>query len=373
VKCYDPAFRAEDAWTLSASAEHLALYHEASAASEAGRYKEKLEKFSRLLAEVPLHPGEEAILLDGMTAPAIFHNQLQFLPQSLQWGRRAHALLPESATLKGTYGSLLVLSGYTPVAGEDAAANVTTGLAMLMPLTAETQTLLDRTVSLYFISIAHQLLGRTAEAQAALDQAHKLGGDNQMLRRVIGQVRALREAAEAGGGMGTPAPALQQTPNQAPPWRLSVDGGAVDFNAPQPPMVVRVVGATIGLCGLGLGALCLMGIGRLFSGAAADAVVLVFIGVAGTLAVIFLTAGWNMLMLKPESGKSVLPRLAWYALAALFGVIGVGLCIKTLADGDLAGLVILVPFALFCGGCVLAGRLAGRRADATNNGESGSP
>lgn len=194
VQRYHPAFRAEDAWTLRANEEQLALYNDGCAASEAGRYQESLDKLACLLTTVPMHPGEEASILDRMTAPTIFHNELGLLPQALQCGRRAHALLPDCATLQCSYGALLVQSGQTSIPREDAIANTRTGLDMLLPLAAETHNLLDRVVSLYFIALAHQLLGNNAEADTAIASARKLGGDSQMLRHITTQLRERRSA-----------------------------------------------------------------------------------------------------------------------------------------------------------------------------------
>jgi hypothetical protein len=192
VQRYDPAFRVEDTWTLRADAQQVALYNQACSASEAGRYDEAVDQLERLLAAVPMHPAEEASILDKMTVAAIFHNNLDLLPRALQWGRRAHALLPGCATLQGSYGALLVQSAYGLVPGEDATANARAGMEMLLPLAAESHTLLDRVVSLYFIALARQLLGDEAAADAALASARELGDDGKMLRDITARVRELR-------------------------------------------------------------------------------------------------------------------------------------------------------------------------------------
>ena len=197
VQRYDPAFRAEDAWTLRADAQQVALYNAACSASEAGRHEAAADQLERLLAAVPMHPAEEASILDRMTVAAIFHNNLGLLPRSLRWGRRAHALLPGCATLQGSYGALLVQSAHSPVPGEDAAANARAGMEMLLPLTAESHTLLDRVVSLYFVALAQQLLGDEAAADAALASARKLGDDSKMLRDITARVRELRAQARS--------------------------------------------------------------------------------------------------------------------------------------------------------------------------------
>jgi len=180
VQRYDPAFRAEDAWITRAAPEMVALYHTGLAAAEIGDLQVAFDQLTQVLAAAPMSPGEEAQLLDSLASSVLFRHDSARYPQALEWAGRARARLPGVATLSGTHGALLIESGAVglkapdaraqedkapdALAREQATADIRAGLALLLPLTEEGNTPIDRTISTRYIAQACALLGEAAQA-----------------------------------------------------------------------------------------------------------------------------------------------------------------------------------------------------------------
>lgn len=164
VARYEPAFRIGDSWLMRGDLAMAALFLRAEDDMAAGRYAEGTEKYLRIIEQRDIHPAEKAMHLDRLACIPILHGDKGFLPAADGWSRQAHELVPHSRTIRGTRGAVLVERGFHA-----------DGLALLMPLTSEGNSTLDRTLASCFVAKALQGLGRGAEAREWIKTARSYG------------------------------------------------------------------------------------------------------------------------------------------------------------------------------------------------------
>ena len=75
-----------------------------------GEYHQADQVLDEVSADPTLKHGVSGIL-DTLAGLAIFHGRSAILPEADKWSRLALALDPDSPTLKGTRGSILVMMG----------------------------------------------------------------------------------------------------------------------------------------------------------------------------------------------------------------------------------------------------------------------
>ena len=153
VARYDPTFRMADAWLMRGDPALMARFSSAEQQMAARDYVAATQTYLGLVAEPGIHAAEKALILDRIACIPVIDGDMRFLANAEVWARKAHALFPNSKTVHGTLGSILVERG-------DYAA----GLELLMPLTSEDNSAIDRALAACFAAKALHALGRTVEA-----------------------------------------------------------------------------------------------------------------------------------------------------------------------------------------------------------------
>jgi hypothetical protein len=172
VRRYDAAFDVDQS-RLMGDPAIAARFADAEADLASGRYAEAVQKFARLLGEEGLRKAERAVVLDSMASIAVVHGDKRFLSAAEDWAKQACALVPDSKTIHGTLGSILVEKG--------ACAE---GLALLMPLTSEQNSPVDRALASCYVAKAFHAQGDVVQAGKWLDVARRVGGFPQVCARI---------------------------------------------------------------------------------------------------------------------------------------------------------------------------------------------
>lgn len=163
IQRYDPGFRWEDAQAgADLSPARRRLQRKVDLALVEQRFDDAYRWAQQLLDEQSFAPGERALILDCLASVPVFHEAPAQLNRALEFAREAHTLFPESATVQGTLGSLLVLAGKP---GE--------GLPMLEPLTREGHAPMDRLISATFMALGHHQLEDPLESRYWLTVARE--------------------------------------------------------------------------------------------------------------------------------------------------------------------------------------------------------
>jgi len=151
----------------------IELYLNGSIAMARSEFHNAIPFFETLLESRSLGNREQAFLLDMMASIALYHQKHEYLPAAQEWAERASQLLPNSATLKGTRGAILIESGY-----------VNEGLSLLKPLTASGNSDLDRMVSAAFVAKGESIIGNRRDADRYLSLAKSLPDPIGIVRRI---------------------------------------------------------------------------------------------------------------------------------------------------------------------------------------------
>jgi hypothetical protein len=173
VARYDPAFRLEDSWLMRCDVGILAAIADAQEDIAGGRYADGARKHVRIIGERGIHRAEKAMLLDRIACIPLLHDARALLPAAETWARQACELVPQCRTVRGTLGALLVER-----------ERYADGLALLMPLTAEENTQVDRIFASCFAAKALHRLGRAAEGRTLLKNARDCGASDQLYGRI---------------------------------------------------------------------------------------------------------------------------------------------------------------------------------------------
>lgn len=164
VMRYDASFRIGQSWLMRGDLPLLALLAAGEADMAAGRYEDATQKYAELLERTSMHPAERAVILDAMASIPVVHGGKRFLAAAEDWARQACRLVPDCRTSRGTLGSILVEKG--------AAAE---GLALLLPLTSDSNSPIDRTLASCYIAKAFDALGDAVQAGKWIEAARSLG------------------------------------------------------------------------------------------------------------------------------------------------------------------------------------------------------
>lgn len=163
IQRYDPGFRWEDAQAAAdLSPPRRRLQRKSDLALTEQRFDDAYRWTQQLLDEQAFAPGERALILDCLASVPVFHEAPAQVDRALEFAREAHTLFPESATVQGTLGSLLVLAGRP---GE--------GMPMLEPLTHEGNAPLDRIIAAAFMALGHHHLADPLESRYWLTVARE--------------------------------------------------------------------------------------------------------------------------------------------------------------------------------------------------------
>lgn len=173
VARYDPQFRIADSWLMRGDLQLINLLSAAEQDMAAGRHREAADKYVRLIEQAGAHPAEKAQLLDRIACIPVFHGDRSLLPAAEAWAKQAVALLPLCKTVRGTLGSILVEKG-----------DCAEGVALLMPLTSEDNTPIDRVLACSYIAKAFNCLGNRIEAGKWLAAARRHGGFSEVVSRI---------------------------------------------------------------------------------------------------------------------------------------------------------------------------------------------
>jgi hypothetical protein len=179
VTRYEPTFRLKDSWLMRCDVAILVAMTDAQEDIANGRYADGAQKHLRVIGERNIHPAEKAMLLDAIACIPLVHDARALLPAAETWARQACELVPRCRTVRGTLGAILV--------ERDAYAD---GLALLMPLTSEENTQIDRIFASCFAAKALHHLGRTAEGRALLEKARNGGASAELCGRIEAQMAA---------------------------------------------------------------------------------------------------------------------------------------------------------------------------------------
>ena len=153
VARYDPTFRMADAWIMRGDPALMARFSSAEQQMASRNYVEAVQTYLGLVAEPGIHAAEKALILDRIACIPLIDGEKRFLADAEVWSRKAYQLFPGCKTVRGTLGSILVERG-------DYAA----GLELLLPLTSEENSAIDRALAACFTAKALHALGRTVEA-----------------------------------------------------------------------------------------------------------------------------------------------------------------------------------------------------------------
>ena len=173
IATYDPLFRMDQSWLVRSDPRMLALRADADLDLASGRHASAVEKIKRLLHEVIMHPAEKAALLDRLACVLVIQGDKSFLASAQDWARQAYELFPSCKTLRGTLGSVLVEAG-----------QYAHGLELLVPLTSENNSAVDKTLAACFGAKALRALGRDAEAHNMMQVARTSGLFAEVCSRV---------------------------------------------------------------------------------------------------------------------------------------------------------------------------------------------
>lgn len=176
---YDPTFRIADSWLVRSDPAAVALHNESQIDLAAGRHAEGVAKAEQVLGKVDMHPAEKAALLDGLACVAVIGGDKRFIARAEIWAREACRLFPACTTLRGTLGSVLV-----------EASRYEEGLALLLPLTTQDNSAVDRTLAACFAAKALQACGRADEAAQMMQTAVSGGVFHEVCARVKAELAA---------------------------------------------------------------------------------------------------------------------------------------------------------------------------------------
>jgi hypothetical protein len=180
VRRYDASFLIGQSWLMRGEAAMTSREFAAAEADIAsGRYADAVCKYSGILEHAGLHVAERALVLDAMASIPVVHGDRRFLAPAEGWARQASGLFPQSATVRGTLGSILVEKG--------ASAE---GLELLMPLTSEDNAPLDRTLASCYAAKAFHALGDAVRARKWLQAARSRGMAPQVCARIEAELAA---------------------------------------------------------------------------------------------------------------------------------------------------------------------------------------
>lgn len=177
VAAYDPKFRIADSWILRGEPSLLLLLSAGEQDIAAGRYAAATEKYLRVIGEADMAEAERARFLDRIASLPVFHGDKSFLPAAETWARRASTSFPGCKTIRGTLGSILVEKG-----------ECAEGMALLMPLTSEDNSQVDRTLASCYLAKAFHRLGNAAAAARWLEAARSSGGFPAVVSRIEGEL-----------------------------------------------------------------------------------------------------------------------------------------------------------------------------------------
>lgn len=163
IQRYDPCFQWEDAQAATdLSPARRRLQRKTDLALMEQRFDDGYQWAKQLLDQHSFAPGERALVLDRIASLPVFHEAPAQVTPALEFARQAHALFPESATVRGTLGALLVLAEKP---GE--------GLLLLEPLTHEGNAPLDRLIAAAFMALGHHQLVDPLESRYWLTVARE--------------------------------------------------------------------------------------------------------------------------------------------------------------------------------------------------------
>ena len=173
VARYDPTFRMADAWIMRGDPALMARFSSAEQQMAARSYAEATQTYLGLVAEPSIHAAEKALILDRIACIPLIDGDKRFLADAEVWSRRAYELFPDCKTLHGTLGSILVERGHFAA-----------GLVLLMPLTQEDNSAIDRALAACFAAKALHALGRTTEASKWIRTARSSGQFTTLCSRI---------------------------------------------------------------------------------------------------------------------------------------------------------------------------------------------
>lgn len=173
VARYDPGFRLEDSSLMRCDVALLAAVIAAEQDAAGGRHGDAAEKYLRVIGQPDLHPAEKATFLDRIACIPLMQGEPSLLAAAEGWARQACELVPECRTVRGTLGAILVER-----------QRYDDGLAMLMPLTSEDNTPVDRAMASCFVAKALHRLGRSAEGRTWIQAARSHGASVAMCSRI---------------------------------------------------------------------------------------------------------------------------------------------------------------------------------------------
>ena len=173
VRAYDPQFRVADSWAIGGDPSMWQLASAAEQDMAAGRHAQATEKYLRAISSGAMQPGEKALVLDRIACIPIYHGEKSFLERAEAWARQASLLFPLCRTVRGTLGSILVEQGHCA-----------DGLALLMPLTSEDNSPIDRALASCYVAKALHCLGKRGEVEKWLATARGCGAFPAVLSRI---------------------------------------------------------------------------------------------------------------------------------------------------------------------------------------------
>jgi len=173
VRRYDPQFQIESSWFKKEMDSSLRIWADIEANKKAKLHEAVIEQYLEILKSKALSKGERAMCLDNLACIAVMEGVKNILPRALAWIKEAHEIFPNSRTLHGTYGGVLVEAGAYAESVE-----------MLTPLTADDNRPIDRSISACYLAKAHHHLGNAAEADAFLTLGKALNASCGVCERI---------------------------------------------------------------------------------------------------------------------------------------------------------------------------------------------
>lgn len=188
VTRYEPGFQPEDAWFLEATSAATKEYDRAEWNLRERRLDAAVEQHLRIIDGQMLSRGEKAMLLDSLAGIPVILGERGYLEEALQWVKQARELCPESATLAGTQGSLLVEAGH-----------YREGIALLLPLTESGNAPADLAIAACYLAKAWDRLGDEKQAAYWMNLARESGGSPAVCALIEPQLSTSKENGNHGG------------------------------------------------------------------------------------------------------------------------------------------------------------------------------
>jgi tetratricopeptide (TPR) repeat protein len=131
-----------------------------------------------LLAGDPRVTECRSAVLDSLACLPLYYGHLEFTSEALQYIDAALQEEPDRITLKGTKGALLLETG-----------KITDGMLLLEEVQANSNAIVDREMSAYYLALGHSKQGETAEAMRMLFKAKEDFPNALVAARIEAEIR----------------------------------------------------------------------------------------------------------------------------------------------------------------------------------------